>query len=100
MIAAQRAGSLTADISDSLNDALTELVRRGQRAGAVRADLVAEDILRLIAMLYSVLSTMDPNSDGWRRYVALMLDAISTGERQPLPPAAPYHMSEPDSWPL
>ncbi|MCV7166486.1 TetR/AcrR family transcriptional regulator [Mycobacterium stomatepiae] len=100
LIAAQRAGSLTADISDSLNDALTELVRRGQRAGAVRADLVAEDILRLIAMLYSVLSTMDPNSDGWRRYVALMLDAISTGERQPLPPAAPYHMSEPDSWPL
>ncbi|CDO89092.1 TetR family transcriptional regulator [Mycobacterium triplex] len=100
LIAAQRAGSLTADISDSLNDALNELVRGGQGAGAVRADLVAEDILRLIAMLYSVLSTMDPDSDGWRRYVALILDAISTGERQPLPPAAPYYMSEPDSWPL
>ena len=100
MIASQRAGSLTADISDSLTQALNELVHRGQRAGVVRADLVAEDILRIIAMLYSVLSTMEPNSDGWRRYVALMLDAIATNERQPLPPAAAYHALEPDDWPL
>jgi len=100
MIASQRAGSLTADISDSLTQALNELVHRGQRDGVVRADLVAEDILRIIAMLYSVLSTIEPNSDGWRRYVALMLDAISTNERQPLPPAAAYHALEPDDWPL
>jgi AcrR family transcriptional regulator len=100
LIAAQRAGSLTADISDSLNEALDELVCRGQQAGVIRADLVTDDILRLIGMLYSVLSTMDPASDGWRRYVALMLDAISTNERQPLPPAAPYQASEPNSWPL
>lgn len=100
LIAAQRAGSLTADISDSLNEALTELVRRGQQAGAIRGDLVADDLLRLIGMLYSVLSTMDSASDGWRRYVALMLDAISTNERQPLPPAAAFQAPEPNSWPL
>ncbi|GBG39237.1 TetR/AcrR family transcriptional regulator [Mycobacterium montefiorense] len=100
LIAAQRAGSLTADISDSLLDALNELVRRGQQSGIVRTDLVAEDLLRLIGMLYSVLSTMEATSDGWRRYLALILDAISTGERQPLPPAPPLQASEPNSWPL
>src|ERR1700759_1983323 len=100
LIAAQRAGSRPADISDSLLEALNELVRRGQQADVVRADLVAEDLLRLIGMLYSVLSTMDPTSDGWRRYLALILDAISTGERRPLPPAAPLQASEPNRWPL
>jgi AcrR family transcriptional regulator len=100
LIAAQRAGSLTADISDSLTEALNELVQRGQQDDVIRADLVAEDLLRLIGMLYSVLSTMEPNSDGWRRYVALMLDAISNDERRPLPPAPAFRPPEPNNWPL
>jgi AcrR family transcriptional regulator len=101
LTAAHRAGSLTPDISTSLNEALDDLVRRGQQAGRVRADLVADDLPRLIAMLYSVLSTMDSTSGGWRRYVALVLDAISVDERQPLPPApAIRYVSGPYSWPL
>src|ERR1700722_7235184 len=100
LIAAQRAGSLTADISDSLIEALGELVRRGQQDGVIRAELVAGDLLRVIGMLYSVLSTMAPGSDGWRRYVALILDATSTAERQPLPPAPAFHFPEPNNWPL
>ncbi len=99
--AAHRAGSLTPDISAALDEALGELVRRGQRVGRVRADLVADDLPRLIAMLYSVLSTMDVTSDGWRRYVALVLDAISVTERRPLPPAPAFRYgAEPNSWPL
>ena len=85
--AAHRAGSLTPDISTALYEALSELARRGQQAGVVRADLVADDLPRLIAMLHTVLWTMDSGSDGWRRYVALMLDAISTHPRRPLPRA-------------
>ena len=100
LIAAHRIGSLTADSSDPLNEALDELVRRGQRAGHVRTDLTADDLPRLIAMLYSVLSTMDPASDGWRRYVALILDAISITERQPLPRGSTLRISEPSSWRL
>ena len=80
LIAARRAGSLTTDISTELDEALGELARRGQEAGVVRADLVAEDLPRLIAMLYSVLFTMDSTTDGWRRYVALLVDSISTGD--------------------
>ncbi len=98
LTAAHRAGSLTADISDSLNQALHELVDRGQRAGLIRADLVADDLPRLIAMLYAVLPTMDSDSDGWRRYVALVLDAISVGERNPLPAGAALRISEPSNW--
>jgi AcrR family transcriptional regulator len=98
LTAAQRAGSLTLDISDSLDEALNDLVRRGRQAGRIRSDLVAEDLPRLMAMLYGVLSTMDSNSDGWRRYVALVVDAISTDERQQLPRAPALRFSEPSSW--
>ncbi|MGB7868901.1 MAG: helix-turn-helix domain-containing protein [Mycobacterium sp.] len=100
LTAARRAGSLTPDISTELYDALNELARRGQQAGVVRADLVADDLPRVIAMLHSVLWTMDSDSDGWRRYVALMLDAISAGERRPLPRAAALRFAPAStSWP-
>jgi AcrR family transcriptional regulator len=100
LTAARRAGSLTPDISTELYDALNELARRGQQAGVVRADLVADDLPRVIAMLHSVLWTMDSDSDGWRRYVALMLDAISAGARRPLPRAAALRFAPmSSSWP-
>ena len=96
LTAARRAGSLRSDISTDLNDALTELAARGQAAGVVRADLVADDLPRFIAMLYGVLSTMDSDSDGWRRYVALLVDSMTTGGRQRLPRAVPLRF-EPSS---
>src|SRR5580693_9085164 len=100
LTAARRAGSLTPDISTSLYEALDALAHRGQQAGVVRADLVADDLPRLIAMLHSVLWTMDSNGDGWRRYVALILDAISVDDRRPLPPAAAFRFApESSSWP-
>ena len=101
LTAARRAGSLTPDISTSLYEALNELARRGQQTGLVRADLVSDDLPRLIAMLHSVLFTMDSTGDGWRRYVALILDAITINERQPLPPAAELRFAPPSSsWPM
>ncbi len=99
--AARRAGSLTPDVSTALYEALSELARRGQQAGVVRADLVADDLPRLIAMLHTVLWTMDSGSDGWRRYVALMLDAISTHAHQPLPRAPALRFAPmSSSWPM
>lgn len=101
LTAARRAGSLTPDVSISLNEALYELVRRGQKAGLVRTDIVADDLPRLIAMLHSVLFTMDSTSDGWRRYVTLILDAISVSKRQRLSPAPPLRFAPAaSSWPL
>jgi AcrR family transcriptional regulator len=100
LTAAHRAGSLTPDISNSLYEALDELARRGQQTGQVRADLVADDLPRLIAMLHSVLFTMDTTSDGWQRYVALVLDAISNDQRQPLPPPATLRYAPETGWPI
>jgi hypothetical protein len=65
--AARKAASLTLDISASLYEALDDLTHRAQQAGLVRADLVADDLPRLIAMLHSVLFTMDSASDGFIR---------------------------------
>jgi len=101
LAAARRAGSLTPDVSTSLYEALNELAHRGQQAGVVRSDLVTDDLPRLIAMLHSVLWTMDSTSDGWRRYVALVLDAIATRDRQPLPPATALRFAPmSSSWPM
>jgi AcrR family transcriptional regulator len=100
LAAALKAGSLT-DVSAQLDAALEELTRHGQQAGLIRADLVAEDLPRLVAMLYGVLSTMDPASDGWRRYVALMLDALTTTTPRRLPRAAPLEFAPRlEDWPM
>src|ERR1700742_22425 len=80
LTAAYRAGSLTPDISHVLYDTLADLERRGQQDGVIRDDLVADDLPRLISMLHSVLWSMDATSDGWRRYVAMVLVAISVAE--------------------
>jgi AcrR family transcriptional regulator len=100
LAAGRRAGVLT-DISAPLDDALQELLWRAQEAGLIRADLVADDLPRIIAMLNSVLWTMDPAGEGWRRYVALMLDGVTTtkGRRLHAAPALRYTSPEAD-WPL
>jgi AcrR family transcriptional regulator len=100
LTAARQAGSLT-DVSVQLDDALRQLARRAQDVGLVRADLVADDLPRMVAMLYSVLGTMDPASDGWRRYVALMIDAISTSNPTRLPRAVPIQFTQHlEEWPI
>lgn len=101
LLAAARRVDALDNISDALDDALAELTARAQAAELVRADLVADDLPRIIAMLNSVLWTMAPGSGGWRRYVALMLDAIATPEPSQLPPpvALPDNPRA-DTWPL
>jgi AcrR family transcriptional regulator len=99
LAAALKAGTLT-DVSIQLDNALEELTRRGQQRGLIRADVVPEDLPRIIAMLNGVLSTMDPASDGWRRYVLLMIDAMSTPTPRRLPRAvAIEYQPRPDDWP-
>jgi len=101
LTAARKAGSLTPDVSIDLYKALEDLAGRAQQAGLVRADLVPDDLPRIVAMLNSVLWTMDLGGDGWRRYMALMLDAITTDERHPLPPAAALrYASSSTDWPI
>jgi AcrR family transcriptional regulator len=95
-----RAGVL-ADISVALDEALQDLMTRAQSAGLIRADLAGEDLPRIIAMLNSVLWTMDPSGDGWRRYVALVLDGMTTTKGRRLRPVPALRYSSPGAgWPL
>ena len=88
LAAARNAGTLTAEVYTPFYESLTLLAMRAQEAGLLRADLVADDLPRIMALLTSTLWTMDPNGDGWRRYVALVLDGLAPAAANPLPPPA------------
>ncbi|MEU6788908.1 helix-turn-helix domain-containing protein [Nonomuraea angiospora] len=88
LAAARNAGTLTAEVYTPFYESLTELASRAQTAGLLRADLVPDDLPRIMAMLTSTLWTMNPDGDGWRRYLALVLDGLSPAAAHPLPPAA------------
>ncbi|MCK1797568.1 TetR/AcrR family transcriptional regulator [Streptomyces sp. XM4193] len=89
LVAARNTGVLTSGAGDRFFDALDPVVRRGQQAGAIRQDLVPEDLRRIMTMLISVAWTMEPGETGWRRYVALILDSLSPANAGTLPEPAP-----------
>jgi AcrR family transcriptional regulator len=91
--AAHNSGALTAEVTAPFLDSVTLLTHRGQQAGLIRADLVPDDINVIMGMLASLLACMDSEGDGWRRYVALMLDALSPVGASPLPAADPMRQA-------
>lgn len=101
LAAARQAGSLTPDVVAPYYGSLTLLAHRGQQAGRIRTDLVPDDLPRIMAMLFSVLWTMELESDGWRRYLSLILDGLSPVTATPLPEAVPLRSSSsPGTWPI
>ncbi|MEV8327665.1 TetR family transcriptional regulator [Kitasatospora sp. NPDC056731] len=89
LAAARSAGVLTPATGQEFFTALDALLARGQHAGVIRADLVPDDLHRIVVMLVSVLWTMEPHEDGWRRYLALVLDGLTPAGARPLPCPAP-----------
>jgi AcrR family transcriptional regulator len=92
--AAQDLGLMTTDLARRFCEPVAEIVRRGQRDGSFRADLVEDDIPRIVLMLFGALPSVAPDSDGWRRYLDLMLDAL-TGETTKLASPTPVHAHQP-----
>jgi AcrR family transcriptional regulator len=69
---------------------MRRLLDRAQRAGAVRDDITAEDLVLLqrgIAQTAAPLRSSDP--DLWRRYLDLLWDGLRPGARSPLSGTAP-----------
>jgi len=89
LAAAKRTGTLTPELSAAFFEALALLARRAQQAHLLRADLVAEDLPRIMAMLTSVLHSMDPETEGWRRYLGFILDGLSPATASVQPSAPP-----------
>ncbi len=89
LAAARGVDSLTAELSPPFYEALATLLRRAQVAGTMRADLAPEDLPRIMGMLVSTLWNSDPSTDGWRRYLALVVDGLCTPVPSELPAVAP-----------
>ena len=83
--AARITDSLPVDITTAFYETLSDLLRRAQGAGAIRADLVPDDLARIMGMLFSTMWTVDSDGDGWRRYLVLILDGLSPAAASPLP---------------
>lgn len=82
--ATQRPGKTPLDIVVSFFDGLSLLLRRAQRQGTVRTDLDAADLPWLASMIMSTMAP-DDTEDGWRRYFALLLDALRPRAASSLP---------------
>ena len=82
---------------DRMRPALTALLERAQAAGQVRADIRATDIPVIELMISAVADYTRPVQPMiWRRYLALMLDALRPAGARPLPepPLSPDELVE------
>jgi AcrR family transcriptional regulator len=87
-------GLMTTDLAQRFCEPVAGILERGQRDGLFRPDLVPDDIPRFVSMLFGALGTVDPESDGWKRYLDLMLDLI-TATRSVLAPVTPVPEHQP-----
>ncbi|WNV87326.1 helix-turn-helix domain-containing protein [Umezawaea sp. Da 62-37] len=90
LAAAATVGLMNMDLPTAFIDGLNRIIRRGQADGVFREDLTEEDTPRLMMMLTGPLASFEPGSDGWRRYLFLLVDALCVVDAPtPLPPALP-----------
>jgi AcrR family transcriptional regulator len=104
MAAAMSSGLMTMDLAYRFFEPVAAIVHRGQRDGVFRDDLVTEDVPRIVLMLAGTLTSFPAGSDGWQRYLDLIIDML-TADRSRLssvsavgdhqPPPALHLMREP-----
>ncbi|CAN5477564.1 TetR/AcrR family transcriptional regulator [soil metagenome] len=86
-------------IEKRTSEALTKLgalIARAQKAGALRADVVAGDVVVMLLANAGVVSataelTSEAQAQPWRRFSALIIDAFAVQPAETLPPAQPEH---------
>ena len=78
---------LPADHMVRVHEAMSEVIRRGQEAGVIRADLQGDDVPMLMCGVGA--ATRKPHSCGgtaWRRHMGIVLDGLrATAATDPLP---------------
>jgi len=99
LTAAANIGLMTMDLACKFFEPVSELIRRGQDTGAFRTDLVPEDTPRLILMIAGTLPSFDPGSEGWRRYLDIVVDGLAPAEHNtklaPPSPVREHHATLP-----
>ncbi|UBU17942.1 TetR/AcrR family transcriptional regulator [Nonomuraea gerenzanensis] len=87
--AARQAGASTVDIAARFMGPLGTVLDRAQRAGQVRADLVARDLAAIVIMALATAHPADPAHQDPRRYLALLLSSLRpSGDELPAPSSA------------
>ena len=81
----------TGDLRDEIETAIRALLSRAQWEGAVRRDLVYEDVIVLFWSLRGVIeATATVSSEGWLRHLDLLLTSLApTDRRLEHPPLTP-----------
>lgn len=75
-------------IATPMVGSLYELLKRAQSQNRIRAEIGAGDLVILLAMILSAVESSPPGSRSWRRYAALLGDAVlQPGKHRTLPPA-------------
>jgi hypothetical protein len=72
-------------------DLTSQLVRRAQKAGAVRDDIAGQDLMFLMAAVASLSELPFPGlrADLWKRYLGIFLDGLRPASATKLRPGAP-----------
>jgi AcrR family transcriptional regulator len=90
LFVAPHSGTMTLDMFAWLSGPLGVLLERGRQAGVFRCDLDPErDAPRIVLMLINVVPTFAQGSDGWRRYLLLVMDALTSNAGSELPQSQP-----------
>ncbi|CAN5826433.1 TetR/AcrR family transcriptional regulator [soil metagenome] len=101
LAAARNANALPVEPAQRFYESLGELLCRAQRTGQIRNDLIPEDLPRIMAMLFGVVSTLGAGSDGWQRYLAIVLEGLASDATTALPPSADQvELPRRGSWPI
>jgi hypothetical protein len=79
-------------VKQALHDAVGDLMRKAQDAGAIRSDIGAGDVTMLLsAISHATALTGDPELR--ERYISIVLDGLQPHDASPLP-GRPLHFAE------
>src|ERR1700758_3527 len=93
-LAAAMSGLMTMDLAYRFFEPVAAIVRRGQDDGVFRNDLATEDVPPIVLMLVGTLPSFEAGSDGWHRYLDLIIDML-TADRSRLSPVSPVRDHQP-----
>ena len=71
---------------EGLTETMSKVIARAQEAGALRADMIVDDIPMVMCGIGSATKKDHRCANAWRRHLAIVLDALSAGGASgPLP---------------
>ena len=63
-------------VEQELNETMTELLRRAQEAGALRPDVILDDVPMLMCGIGSATRKEHRCPDAWRRHLSIVIDGL------------------------